>query len=148
MDHFIEMAPPSLMGTDEGLRFLPENADGGPSVAIETGPAFERLLAGMRRAIAAMADEGNDLVVDDVLWNSEEAAYRRLLAAHDLRLVALVAPLAVIEEREKARGDRMPGLARWQHPRMHRGVGYDLEIDMSAASPAEAAALIRDAFAL
>jgi chloramphenicol 3-O phosphotransferase len=147
MDQFIEMAPPRLFGTEDGLRFEPGVSDGRPSVGIATGPAFERLMSGMRGAIAAMAAAGNDLVVDDV-WDGEEAEYRRLLIGHELRLVGLFAPLEVIEAREAARGDRELGLARWQYGRVHRGVAYDLEIDMTTKTPDEAAAAIRDAFGL
>lgn len=148
MDQFIEMAPSWLIGAEEGLRFEAGEQDGQPSVAIVTGPAFGRLLSGMRHAIAALADAGNDLIVDDVFWDGEQEDYRRLLADHDLRLVALVAPLDVIEARERARGDRVLGLARWQHARMHHGVAYDLEVEMTDRTPETAAALIRDALGL
>ncbi len=65
-----------------------------------------------------------------------------------MRFVGLFAPLAVLEARERARGDRMPGLARWQFDRVHRDMIYDLEIDASTASPQETARAIRDAFGL
>lgn len=148
MDRFIEMAPARMIGSAEGLLFEPGEDDGRPSMGITTGPMFERLMAGMRHAIAALADQGNDLIVDDVFWSGEEQDYRRLLKDHELKLVGLVAPLEVIEARERARGDRAIGLARWQFSRVHTGVDYDLDIDMSATSPAEAAVTIRDAFGL
>lgn len=148
MDQFIEMAPARMFGAADGLSFETGEDQGRPSTAISTGPAFERLMAGMRHAIAAMAAMGNDIVVDDVFWNGEEQDYRRLLAPYDLRLVGLYAPLELIEERERARGDRAIGLGRWQFGRVHQGVTYDLEVDMSAITPAKAAIIIRDAFNL
>lgn len=148
MDQFIDMAPARLLGAADGLRFEVGEDDGAPCVAISTGPAFERLLSGMRHAIAAMAAQGNDLIVDDVFWNGEEQDYRRLLEGRRLHLVGLFAPLDVIEQRERARGDRTVGLARWQHARVHRGVDYDLRIDMTDTTPGEAAAMIREALDL
>jgi chloramphenicol 3-O phosphotransferase len=54
----------------------------------------------------------------------------------------------VLEARERARGDRLIGLARWQLDRVHVGVAYDLEIDTTAASPLECARMIKAAFDL
>ena len=63
-------------------------------------------------------------------------------------LVGLFAPLDVLEQRERDRGDREPGLARWQFDRVHRGLTYDLEIDTVQTTPLEAAHRIRSAFEL
>ena len=74
--------------------------------------------------------------------------YRTLLSRFDARWVGLFAPLEVLEARERERGDQALGLARWQFDRVHRGVGYDLELDTAAATSIETARKIRDAFAL
>ena len=148
LDQFIDGLPPRLIGSPEGIVFLHGHEDGRPSTAVLTGPVCERAMSGMRHAIAAMADQGNNLVVDDVFWNGEERAYRRLLQGHDVRLVALTASLNAIEDRERRRGDRELGLARWQFERVHRDIDYDLEIDTTDLTPAEAAKLICDAFNL
>ena len=80
----------------------------------------------MRHAVAAMAAQGNSLVVDDVM--TQEGQDRALLSAFDARLVGLFAPLDVLEARERRRrlrpdagrrhgqpiGDRLP------HPRRIR----------------------------
>ena len=148
MDDFIEMAPPRLIGAADGLLFETGEDEGRPSTAIASGPSFGRLMTGMRHAIAAMAEHGNNVIVDDVFWSGEDKEYRRLLRTYDVRLVGLFAPLELIEERERRRGDRVIGLARWQFGRVHQGVIYDLEIDMSEASASRAAVIIRDAFDL
>jgi chloramphenicol 3-O phosphotransferase len=46
--------------------------------------------------------------------------------------------LHVLERRERERGDREIGLARWQFERIHFGGDYDLTIDASAATPMDA----------
>ena len=74
--------------------------------------------------------------------------YRALLSPFDVRWVGLFASLDVLEARERERGDRHIGLARWQYDRVHRDMIYDLEIDTTATTPAENARKIRDAFGL
>jgi chloramphenicol 3-O phosphotransferase len=148
MDQFIEMMPPGLVGDPAGLVFETIDDGGKPSVAITMGPDFERLMTGMRHAIAAMAEQGNNLIVDDVLLADEARQYRALLSAHALRFVGLHASLEVLERRERERGDRLIGLARGQYERLHRNIAYDLEIDTAAVTPAQAAQAIRDAFGL
>ncbi len=150
MDAFLEMLPARMFGHPDGYIFeTTTDADGKPSVVIHSGPVLARLMDGMRSAIAAMAEQGNNIVVDDVFFGGGEAEYyRRLLGMFDFHLVGLFAPLEVLEQREKARGDRDLGLARWQYHRVHEGVRYDLEIDTSRLTPAEAAETIREAFDL
>jgi chloramphenicol 3-O phosphotransferase len=93
-----------------------------------------------------MAAEGNDMIVDDVLFADGMQEYRKLLSRFDLRCVGILAPLEVLERREAERGDRIIGLARWQFDHVHQGVNYDLKIDSSVSSPMECAAQIRMAF--
>ena len=149
MDAFLEMMPPGSFGDPQGYVFETWAEDGKPVTAVHGGPIMDAALTGMRGAVAAMADAGNDLVVDEVLWDPEQLAdYRRRLAHHDFHAVALHAPLAVIEQREHQRGDRVLGLARWQYGRVHEGMRYDLELDASAATPDALAAQIKQAFGL
>lgn len=149
MDGFLDMLPPRLFGHPDGLVFEPGIEDGHPAIAIRGGPVLGRAMAGMRQAVAAMATAGNHLVVDEVIINPATAdAYRALLAGMRLRWVGLFAPLDVLEARERARGDREIGLARWQVPRVHAGMDYDLRLDMAALTPEAAALRIRDSFGL
>jgi chloramphenicol 3-O phosphotransferase len=149
MDSFLAMVPESLFGHPDGLIFEAGTDCGQPSVAIRSGPALGRAMRGMRHAIAAMAAQGNDLLVDEVIIGTEATdEYRTLLAPFEVRWVGLFASLEVLEQRERARGDRQIGLARWQYTRVHRAIAYDLEIDTTATTPDENARMIRDAFGL
>ena len=149
MDAFLDMMPAHLFGHPEGLVFETFQDQDKPSIAIQSGPVVQNLMRGMRHAIAAMATQGNNLIVDDVLLEPEDAEdYRTLLAPLMPRLVGLFAPLEVLEDREHARGDRAIGLARWQYGRVHRGVAYDLELDAAKTTPEENARKIRDVFGL
>lgn len=149
MDVFLDMVPTATTGLPDGMILETVLDDDRPSVAISTGPVVERTLRGMRHAIGAMAGQGNNLIVDDVIMSAEEQQeYRDLLAAFDPFFVALLAPLEIIEARERARGDRMLGLARWQYDRVHAGLTYDLEIDTANASPMQCARRIKLAASL
>jgi chloramphenicol 3-O phosphotransferase len=147
MDAFIDMLPKGMIGHPDGVTFESAQDQGKPTVAIKSGPVMQRTMRGMRRAIAAMAHEGNDLIVDDVMLGGGAAQqYRELLAQHEVRFVGLFAPLDVLEAREQERGDRLIGLARWQYPRVHSGMTYDLELDTSVASPQACARRIKTVF--
>lgn len=146
MDDFLDMLPPGLMGHPDGLVFEDQGAAG---VAVRSGPVLDRAMRGMRRAVAALAAAGNDLVVDEVMLDAEkEADYRAVLATFELHMVGLFAPLEVIEARERARGDRMIGLARWQYGRVHAGRRYELELDAGSDTPETLAEAIRERFGL
>lgn len=135
MDAFLATMPVADRIDPEGLVFTPVHAAGAPpELAIGTGSLAVRALHAMRRAVAAMADDGLDLIVDEVLDGEEtELDYRRLLSRHRLLPVGLDAPVAVLEAREAARGDRLAGQARWQAARVHANRRYDLMVD--AAPP-------------
>ena len=107
---------------------------------IVPGPVGQRLAAGMRAAVAASARAGNDLLVDDVFIDPEwHDGWRRELSGLEWFLVAVVAPLEVLEEREQARGNRLAGEARAQFGVIHDAIEYDLVVDSARTAPEECA---------
>jgi chloramphenicol 3-O phosphotransferase len=94
----------------------------------------------MRAAVVACARSGNDVIVDDVfidrLWLD---AWRKDLVGLDWLLVGVLAPLKVLEERERIRGNRIAGEARAQFDVIHRGIDYDFTVDTARQSPDECA---------
>ena len=54
----------------------------------------------------------------------------------------------MLEARERARGDRLIGLARRQFARIHKDMRYDFEVDTSLATPLDCAERIKARFAL
>ena len=53
--------------------------------------------------------------------------------------VGVHCPLEILEERERNRGDRQIGFARWQFDRVHRYGAYDFTLDTSLLSPEQGA---------
>ncbi len=148
MDAFLDMLPERLFGHPEGLTFRPVVEEGQHALAVEAGETCGRLLAGMPGAVAALAQAGSNLIVDEVLLDGRIETYRRALAGLEWRLVGLTAPLEVLEDRERWRVDRDIGLARWQHRRVLQGPEHDLVLDASVAVPDEIARDICRAFGI
>ena len=109
------------------------------------GEPGSRLMSGMHQSIADLARAGNSVVADHVMvdpaWVRECA---EMLAALPAWFVGIRIPLDVVVERESQRGDRTLGEAAMQHPIVHRAAAYDLEVDTSEMTAAEAAEAIRD----
>ena len=148
MDDFRAMLPEALQDHPDGFAFEETSENAKPLVVIKTGSVGARALRGMRHAIAAMAAQGNNLIVDDVMLENEQEEYAALLSGFEVFFVGVFVPLDVLEARERQRGDRMIGLARWQYDRLHRGKKYDLEIDSGSHGPLECATLIKQKFQL
>ncbi|HKF61602.1 MAG TPA: chloramphenicol phosphotransferase [Dongiaceae bacterium] len=140
MDGFLEMMPEARWGHPDWFSLETLQEEGRPSIEIRTGPLGQRLMRGMRRAIAALAGEGNDMIVDEVMEEPVKRDYETLLAGFDAAFVGVLAPLDVLEARERARDDRMIGLARRQFARIHKSMRYDFEVDTSLATPLECGA--------
>ena len=95
------------------------------------------IIRGFHAAAAAIARAGNLVIVDDVLEN-EPPWVENLLALFedlDVLIVGVHCPLAELERREQARGDRKQGMARLQFDQVHTQALYDVEVDTSKLSP-------------
>ncbi len=110
------------------------------------GVELHRLMQGMRASVVALAKAGNNCVVDDVMLSvADQHSYRAFAEDLTIQFVAIHAPLHVLEERERNRGDRLIGLSRWQFPRVHQGIQYDFEIDTTDTDPKDVAVAIASA---
>lgn len=146
VDQFIDMLPEKYADHPDGLFFKPFQVNGTPFVEITIGKIGETAMRGMRHAIAALATQGNNLIIDEVIVGKEMEDYLKLLSPFHVFYVGVFAPLDVIEKRERSRKDRPIGLARWQYDLVHQNKSYDLEIDASAMTPLECAELIKAKF--
>lgn len=93
-----------------------------------------RVLAGFYGCVRALADAGNDLVVDHIF--EDQAGYEAFIAALqglDLFLVGVHCPLDELERREQSRSDRGQGDARRDLETVHTFTTYDIEVDSSEA---------------
>lgn len=98
----------------------------------------QAVVSGLQRCVASLAEAGNNVLVDHVL--EDEGWLKECIerwSGLDVLFVGVKCPLEVVEQREKARGDRMVGLARYQYERVHIHKWYDLEVDTSVLSTEE-----------
>lgn len=105
-----------------------------------------RLLQGAIKATSALAHSGVPMIFDTVLAVGQLSsdAWGGLFAGVPVLLVGVHAPLEVLEEREKQRGDRYVGQAKAQLAVVHEGWTYGLELDTSTLSAAECALAIKE----
>ena len=99
-----------------------------------------KVVSGLHGSVGALATAGNNLILDHVL--QEEEWLQECVtqwAALDVLFVGLHCPLDIAEQREKERGDRNIGTARYQFDRVHAHGMYDLELDTAVLNPEQCA---------
>jgi len=162
-----EMNEPFLrIGIDQIIFMMPEkvnNWEGGeaelgfswkksideqgyPVQLLQVGPFAVKMNGAMREIVLALAKKGFNIIIDDVA--SEEGAYeswKATLKGYDVLWIGLIAPLDVIEKREKERGDRQVGQGRAAAGLVHKGFAYDLFLDTNASPLSETVQKIKQA---
>jgi chloramphenicol 3-O phosphotransferase len=107
-------------------------------------PAF---LGGFHRTIPALAEAGNDLIVEHIVESADAMrSLVDLLAPFDVFYVGVRCPLPELERRELQRGDRRIGSARQDDASTHGFGEYDVEVDSTGATPDELAAVVLEAW--
>ncbi len=103
------------------------------------------LLSAFNRSLPNLAACGFPMIVDYVL-EAEEWVRECVesLKDYEVLFVGIKCPLAELERREQARGDRQVGFARWQNERVHRFGSYDFEIDTSLNTPEQGAVRLQE----
>ncbi len=143
-DLFTLMLPPSYLidgeHADLGFRLTQESPF---KTIIKMGPIAEKLNYAKHRSIKAMLDNGFSLILDEILFRKKDFEdYLELFKDYRVLFVGVKPPLEVAEQREKARGDRVIGLARGLYDLIHLDKTYDLTIDSAKNTPEESAKII------
>lgn len=138
IDNVIEMMPEKVnnwVGGSAELGFCWKkgcDAKGNPLQLLQVGPFGARMSQALREIAKGLADGGFCLIIDDVACDKEAfTKWKKALSGHTVLWVGLTAPLEVIEQREKARGDRQIGQARAIYNEVHTGFSYDFYLDSS-----------------
>ena len=119
-----------------GLNVVPIDAAGERVTAIRFGDVGERMLRGMRRAIAAYAREGGNVIVDDLLFEKAFLLdYLEALRGLEVTFVGVRCPLEVVNAREASRPGRFPGTATAHFDQVHAHCLYDVEVDTGSTTP-------------
>ncbi len=109
-------------------------------VYLHVGPAGQKIIKGMHKAIAAYAKTGNNVVVDYIMY--EQSWMCDLL--HELQgcpvyMIGVTVPLDVCKAREQALSTSPIGHAGSHYDTVHVGNSYDLWIDNSQGAADEGA---------
>ena len=112
-------------------------------VYLHVGPAGQKIVDGMNKAIVAYAKAGNNVVVDYIMY--EQSWMKNLL--HELHgcpvyLIGITMPYYVLQAREQARSTSPIGHAGSHYHTVHVGNSYDLWIDNSQGTADEGATKI------
>ena len=126
-----------------GFSWVPVTLDGQPAYDVVPGPLGLGMIKASHAYWAACAGAGLDQVIDDVsLVPDQPAGLQDAVFAANTLWVGVHCPLAIAEQRERERGDRIVGTARGQHAVVHTFRNYDVDVDTSAATAQECAQAI------
>jgi chloramphenicol 3-O phosphotransferase len=140
-DRYRGLNSPEGTSGAQGLNVVPDAASG--ITRIVFGEHGQRMLKGMRRAMATMVQSGNNIIIDDIIL--ESAFLHDYLGVFDglpLYFVGVRCPPHVIEEREAARPGRFPGTAMGHLEVCHAHDSYDIEVNTSTHDPASCASQV------
>lgn len=131
----------TFLSTTSIKLYRPDGITIGDDGSITIGAEFDRLYAAFRGAVRAFVDGGANVILDEVLLGgaSSQQPWRTSLDGIDVSWVRVECDLAAADARERARGDRVVGQARWQAPHVHAGITYDAAVDTTSLTPEQAA---------
>jgi chloramphenicol 3-O phosphotransferase len=137
VDMLIEAMPVSTRTSASGIQF-------GPDGAVAIGPEFRALDEAWAAGVAAMAQAGARIIVDDVFLGgaASQQRWKQALGTLGVLWVGVRCDAAVAAAREMARGDRPAGMAASQAEVVHQGVAYDCEVDTTHAEALDCARVI------
>jgi chloramphenicol 3-O phosphotransferase len=108
---------------------------GNPIQELQIGPYAKKIAKTFQEVVLLLAEMGHNLIIDDVSFGKSQVdEWKELLKNFKVLWVGVNAPLAILEQREKERGNRIIGSARGQFHGVHAGATYDLEIDTHHAT--------------
>jgi chloramphenicol 3-O phosphotransferase len=132
-------SPPGTPGA-RGLNVVPVSHGDDRVTEVRFGDLGKQVLRGMRRAIAAFAAEGNNVIIDDLMFEPGFLFdYLNALAGFEVLFVGVRCPIDVVNAREAKRPGRFPGTATSHFDVVHQHCVYDIEVDTGTATPRQCA---------
>jgi chloramphenicol 3-O phosphotransferase len=108
---------------------------GTPAHEIQVGSFGKKMIETLKEVVLTLVRMGHHVIVDDVSFGRCEVdQWREALKDYQVLWIGIKAPLNILEEREKERGNRIHGSARAQYYKVHQDTVYNLEFDTSRDS--------------
>lgn len=115
-----------------------EDELGHPIQELQIGPYAQKIGKTFQEVVLTLAKMGHCIIIDDVAFGKQQVdEWKEILKDYRVLWVGVKAPLAILEQREKERGNRIQGSARGQFYKVHVDTTYDLEINTHQASVSE-----------
>ncbi|HPF86871.1 MAG TPA: AAA family ATPase [Candidatus Limiplasma sp.] len=113
-----------------------------------TYDCFVNTVSAMHHTVKLFSDRGLNVIVDHVLLDTPELAFAtpecvKLLHDSPVLFVRVDCDLAELERREKARGDREAGMAKWQTEHIHGNQIYDVQVNTARQTTDQCVQVIR-----
>jgi len=136
-DTLIEAMPVSVRTSAAGIEFAPDGE-------VIVGPQFRALEAAWIAGVAAMAQAGARIIVDEVFLGgpASQQRWKNALGPLPVLWVGVRCQGEVAAGREIARGDRVIGMAASQAEVVHEGIVYDLLVDTTRTEALDCARVI------
>jgi chloramphenicol 3-O phosphotransferase len=163
IDDFLPMFSPKFIGVDQavqrdaqawdapgnalstqGFEIVIRSGAAGPVINARCGPVGWSLLAGMHRAMAALARAGNSLLVADAASDVLMYDYCAALKGLKVYLIGVFCSLEELERREAAQKGRGVGAARMQFEKVHVPGEYDATVDTEKQIAGDCARVVLD----
>ena len=149
IDKIIDMMPYWINNWEGGKSELgfwwqeTKDPEGNKICEIKMGPYAQKISQTYKEVVITLAKNGHNIIVDEVAFgNKEIEIWREKLSEFNTLYIGIHCPLLTLEERERARGDRILGSARHQFHTVHENINYDLEVDTDMNSIEACADLI------
>jgi chloramphenicol 3-O phosphotransferase len=141
IDKIIAMMPEKLNNWDgdkveQGFWWSLSTDHEGKQIAdIQLGPYAQRISELLKQLVLTMLEHNHNVIVDEVcVVEGSLDEWKNVLQNYNVVYVGVAAPLAVLEQRERMRGNRMLGSARAQNTKVHKKNTYDVNLDVSMRS--------------
>ncbi len=144
IDKIIEWMPEKFNNWEGGKAPLgfswkkSQTDSGDPIQELQLGPYAQKIGKMFQQVVLTLARMGHNLVIDDVSFGKQQVnKWKKALKDFQVLWLGINAPLAILEQREKERDNRILGSARGQFHKVHGNATYDLEIDTYKSTPSE-----------
>jgi len=134
IDTFIEMTHPKFceLGDKAAEGFLftqSKNTYGQFVTEITISPIAGKIVESIPETVELLSSKGLDIIVDECLLDNDIERYKETFQDKEICYVGVMCDLETLEKREKARGDRMLGLARGMFDRVHNNIEYNVIVE-------------------
>ncbi len=148
VDKFMSMVPTNYQGKGKNAAQMwcweKSTDQQGELMTIKVGPRGNSYILGMYECVKIMATRGFNIIIDDVCLDAELLKQiAQELSQFKTYFIGVICQLAVLEQREHLRGNRIINSARGQYNIVHRAYTYDFTVDTTETSAHDCALQIK-----